>query len=190
MHGTTANLSPQSPTEPASTLSSTGSESTQSSVAPALAAASAFAIPLALSVSTSPSPQHPQVLAWYKSLRQPFFKPPDWAVPLAWAGIEAGLAMAAYRLVRAAPSAARTRALVTLGFNITMIGAWSRLFFGRRALATSTVAASAMVATGLVFVRQARRVDPVAARAGIPFVAWVGFATVLTGAIWGLNRRR
>jgi tryptophan-rich sensory protein len=159
-------------------------------VGPALAAASAFAIPLALSASTAPSPLHPKVLAWYKSLRQPFFKPPDWAVPLAWAGIEAGLATAAYRLVKARPSAARTRALVTLGFNITMIGAWSRLFFGRRALATSTVAAAAMVVTGADFVRQARRVDPVAARAGIPFVAWVGFATVLTAAIWGLNRRR
>jgi len=156
----------------------------------ALAAASAFAIPLALSASTSPSPLHPRTFAWYKSLRQPFFKPPDWAVPLAWAGIEACLAAAAYRLVKAEPSAARTRALATLGFNITMIGVWSRLFFGRRALATSTVAATAMVATGAVFVRQARRVDPVAANAGIPFVAWVGFASVLTAAIWRLNRNR
>lgn len=71
-----------------------------------------------------------------------------------------------------------------------MIGGWSRLFFKRRRLAVSTVAAASMVATGAEFVRQAKEVDTVASRAGIPFVAWVSFATVLTAGIWSLNRRR
>jgi translocator protein len=152
-------------------------------------ASSAFIVPTVLSASTSPSPNHPRVMLWYRSLRQPAFKPPDALIPIAWTGIEAALAAAGYRLLRAAPSPSRNRALGLLAANIAMIGGWSRLFFGRRSLAASTVAASAMVVTGAAFVRQAKEVDVVAAKAGVPFVAWVAFATVLTASIWRLNRK-
>jgi len=46
------------------------------------------------------------------------------------------------------------------------------------------------VATSAVFVQEAKRVDPVSAKAGLPLVAWVAFATVLTTTIWRLNKRR
>lgn len=153
-------------------------------------ASSAVLVPIALSASSSPSPNHPRIMAWYLTLRQPWFKPPDWLIPLAWTGIESALASAAYRLVRARPTPARSRALGLLGWNILMIGGWSRLFFKRQNLALSTAAAATMIGTGAAFVQQAKRVDGSAARAGMPFVAWVSFATVLTGTIWALNRRR
>jgi tryptophan-rich sensory protein len=120
----------------------------------------------------------------------PAFKPPDWIIPVAWAGIEVGLADSAYRLLRTAPSAGRSRALGWLAWNIMMIGGWSRLFFKRRRLGASTLAAASMVASGAALIRESRQVDPIASRAAIPFVAWVSFATVLTATIWGLNRRR
>ena len=154
----------------------------------ALAASSAFAVPLAMSMSSSPAPIHPVVMGWYLSLRKPWFKPPDVLIPLAWTGVEAGLAVAAYRLLRAAPSATRSGALALLACNTVAIGGWSRLFFGRRNIGGSVVAAGAMVASGAVFVQQAGKIDRVSARAGVPFVAWVGFATLLTAAIWQLNR--
>jgi tryptophan-rich sensory protein len=161
-----------------------------SPAAAAVLASGAFLVPLALSASSSPSPNHPQTMAWYQSLRVPFFKPPDWAVPIAWTAIQSALAAAAYRLLRAPPSAARSRALTLLGWNVTMIGAWSRLFFRRRALGASTAAAVTMVATGVAYVHDAKRVDPAAARDGVPFVAWVAFAALLTASIWRLNARR
>jgi len=153
-------------------------------------ASGAFALPLAMSASSSPSPAHPVTFAWYRSLRQPWFKPPDALVPVAWTAIEAGLAGAAYRLLRTAPGAARSRALALLAWNVFAIGAWSRLFFGRRQLGASVVAAATMVATGAAFVSAAEPVDHAAARAGLPFVAWLGFATLLTAAIWRLNSAR
>jgi len=143
-----------------------------------------------MSASSSPSPNHPRVFLWYQFLRKPWFKPPDWVIPLAWFGIEGALSAAAYRLLRSSPTPDRGRALSLLAWNVIMIGGWSRLFFKRRQLGTSTVAAAAMVASGVEYVRQASKVDAAAARAGIPFVAWVSFATVLTATIWSLNRRR
>jgi tryptophan-rich sensory protein len=127
-------------------------------------------------------------LLWYKLLRQPAFKPPDAVIPLAWSGIESALAFAAYRLLRGPSAPARDKSLAWLALNILSIGAWSRLFFGRRKLTASTLAAAAMVGTGAAYVAEARKTDSAAAAAGVPFVAWVGFATVLTAAIWRRNR--
>jgi tryptophan-rich sensory protein len=52
-------------------------------------------------------------------------------------------------------------------------GAWSRLFFKRRALGLRTVAAASMVATSVAFVKAAAPIDKPAARAGIPLVSWL-----------------
>lgn len=153
-----------------------------------LLAAAAYVVPLALSYSTAPSPNHPRTLLWYKTLRMPSFKPPDAAVPLAWAAIETTLAFAAYRLLRRPGSPARSRALAWLGANVVAIGGWSRLFFGQRNLPASTIAAATMIGSGAAFVAEARKVDGSASAAGVPFVAWVAFATVLTAAIWRRNR--
>ncbi len=159
-----------------------------SRTAAAVLASGVYLVPFALSRSTTPTPGHPTVSAWYYSLRQPAFKPPDVVIPLAWGGLQTGLAVAAYRLLRSPSSPARTRALGWLTGNVFAIGGWSRLFFGGRNLPGSTVAAATMIATGSAYVAEARSVDKVAAAAGVPFMAWVGFATVLTAAIWRLNR--
>ena len=154
----------------------------------AVVASLAYVVPFVLSRSTSPTPDHPRVLIWYKMLRQPNFKPPDIAIPIAWTLIESGLAVAAYRLLRSKPSEHRTASLALLAGNVAAIGGWSRLFFGRRNLPASTLAAAAMVGTGAAYVAAARPTDKLAAAAGVPLVAWVAFATVLTAAIWRRNR--
>jgi tryptophan-rich sensory protein len=154
----------------------------------ATVAATAYLLPYALSRSTSPTPDHPRVLLWYRLLRKPALKPPDIAIPLTWFGIESGLAFAGYRLLRKPQSPERDRALAWLAGNVTGIGLWSRLFFGSRDLPTSTVAAGALALAGAAYVHEARKVDRPAAAAGVPLVAWVCFATVLTAAIWRRNR--
>lgn len=133
----------------------------------------------------------PQKLAsgiWYRVLRKPAFKPPDPVIPVAWGLIDTALAVGAYRLLRRPSGPARNRALGLWALNVGMIGGWSALFFGRRNLPASTLAAAAMVGTGAAYVAQAKAVDRPAAAAGVPFVAWLGFATVLTAALWRKNR--
>ena len=169
------------------------SKPSESGLSPAMSAAvasCAFTVPLALSVSTSPTPNHPRIMAWYLSLREPAFKPPDWAIPIAWSGIEAALSVAAYRLLRSGPSPERSKALGLLGWNIFMIGGWNRFFFKRRSLPISTLAAASLVGTSVAFVQAAKPVDRAASKAGLPLVGWVAFATVLTATIWGLNPKK
>ena len=151
-------------------------------------ASAAWLVPALMSGSTAPSPNHPRVLLWYKTLRQPPWKPPDIAIPLAWMGIETCLAAAAYRLLRRPGSLARDLSLGWLATNVVGIGGWSWLFFGKRNLAASTVAAAGLLGTSVAYVACAREEDPKAAAEGLPLVAWVAFATVLTASIWRRNR--
>ena len=154
----------------------------------AVLASAAYVVPFMLSYSTTPTPDHPRVFFWYRTLREPAIQPPDAAFPIAWTAIESGLAYGGYRLLRATTSPARTRALALLALNVFGIGAWSRLFFGGRDLPASTVAAAALAVSSAAYVNEARKVDRPAAVAGVPLVAWVCFATVLTAAIWRRNR--
>lgn len=114
-------------------------------------------------------------------------QPPDIAIPIAWTAIETGLPFAAYRLLCKPASAGRTRSLAWLTGNVAAIGGWSRLFFGSRNLPASTVAAEAMIGTGVAYVAEARCTDAVATSAGIPLTIWVACATVLTAALWRRN---
>jgi tryptophan-rich sensory protein len=125
---------------------------------------------------------------WYRLLHKPAIQPPDVVIPAAWAIIDTGLAVAAYRLFRRPNSAPRNRALGLWALNVSLIGGWSGVFFGSRNLPASTALAATMVGTGVAYVAQARSVDKPAAAAGVPFVAWVAFATVLTAALWRRNR--
>ena len=165
-------------------------EAPQAGLSPVLSsvlASGAFVVPLALSFSTRLSPRRPRTLLWYRTLRQPPWKPADALIPLAWTGIESALALAAYRLLRQPSAPARNKSLGWLALNVVNIGSWSWLFFGKRNLPASTLAAAAMAGAGAAYVDQARKADLPAAVAGVPFVAWVAFATALTAAIWRRN---
>jgi translocator protein len=171
------------------TTDADGSNRLSPAVAALISSASVM-VPIAMSLSTTPSPNHPKIFVWYTLLRQPSFKPPDWLFPVAWTGIEASLAASAYRLLRSGPSVARARALGLWSANILLIGRWSRLFFGQRNLAHSTVAAAVLAGTSIAYLSEARKVDKLAARAAVPLVGWVAFATILTASIWALNSKR
>ncbi|HEX8420764.1 MAG TPA: TspO/MBR family protein, partial [Sphingomonas sp.] len=72
--------------------------------------------------------------------------------------------------------------------NTAMIGGWTELFFRKRELGPSALASGAMIASGAGYVAAAARVDRTAAAVGVPFVAWLGFATLLAARIWERNR--
>lgn len=125
---------------------------------------------------------------WYRLLRNPPFQPPDAVIPVAWTLIDTALSIGGCRLLRNPASPARNRALGWWVLNVALIGGWSGIFFGRRNLPASTVVAAAMVGTGAAYVAEASRVDKPAAAAGLPYVGWVAFATLLTAALWRRKR--
>lgn len=135
----------------------------------------------------APDPSHPGIRRWYRRLDKPGFTPPDAAFGAVWPVLETGLAVGGYRLLRRPPGAARNAAVGLWLLNTAMVGGWTQLFFREKRLGASTAASAAMVATSAAYVATAAKVDRPAAAVAVPFVAWLGFATLLAERIWRAN---
>ncbi len=135
----------------------------------------------------APDPSHPGTRRWYRRLDKPGFTPPDAAFGAVWPVLEAGLAVGGYRLLRQPSSTTRNAAVGLWLLNTAMVGGWTELFFRKKRLGASAAASGAMVASSAAYVAVAAKVDKPAAATGIPFVAWLGFATLLAERIWRAN---
>lgn len=136
----------------------------------------------------APDPQHPAIRRWYRRLDKPGFTPPDAAFGMVWPVLETGLAIGGYRLLRRPSGSDRNAAAGLWLLNTAMVGGWTELFFRRRRLGASALASGAMIATGTAYAASAAKVDRPAAALAVPFVAWLGFATLLAERVWARNR--
>jgi tryptophan-rich sensory protein len=150
-------------------------------------AGGAMAISALVGRRYSPEPSHPDIERWYHDLDKPSYTPPDPVFGAVWPALEVLLAVGGYRLLRAAPGRDRDTALALWLFNVAMIGGWTKVFFGERSLAGGSLAAAGMLASGGAYVEFARRVDGLAGAAGVPFAAWLAFATLLSEEVWRRN---
>lgn len=107
--------------------------------------------------------------------------------PIAWTAIEAALAYGGYRLLRSEPSPKRTTALALWVMNQVGIGGWSEVFFGQRSPGWGTIASAGLGVSAVGYVVTARETDEVASYLGVPLVAWIAFATLLSEEIWRTN---
>jgi tryptophan-rich sensory protein len=124
-------------------------------------------------------------------LKKPSFQPPRQAFPIVWPILYADLAAVSAstldRLGTENRGQARTYAAL-LGANLVLNAGWTWLFFIRRQLGVSALAAAALAASSADLTRRA-----VAARGSSGAVlglypAWCAFATLLSTRIWQLNR--
>ena len=124
---------------------------------------------------------------WYPTLAKPPITPPGWLFGPVWTALYLIMGYAAWRVWRKAGFGGAPAALTLFAIQLALNLAWSYLFFGRHwigaAFAEIIVLLIAIGATALAFART----DRVAARLLVPYIAWVAFASVLTGWIWMLN---
>ncbi|MBD8470561.1 TspO/MBR family protein [Sphingomonas sp. CFBP 8765] len=153
----------------------------------ALIVVSVLGVSAAIGRRNAPDPSHPRTRRWYKRLDKPSYTPPDAVFGAVWPVLETGLAVGGYRLLRQPAGPRRTSAVGLWLLNTAMVGGWTEIFFRKRALRSGAVVAGTMVATGGAYVAAAAKVDRPAALLGVPFVGWLGFATLLATRISARN---
>ncbi len=131
----------------------------------------------------------PQIPGWYAGLAKPSFNPPNWVFAPVWTTLFVLMALAAWRVWRAPLSQPdRKPGLMLYGVQLGLNLAWSAIFFGLQQPGWAAIEAGilwlAIAATGWRFAK----VDRWAGLAFLPYLAWVGYAIVLTTSIWMLNR--
>jgi tryptophan-rich sensory protein len=83
----------------------------------------------------------------------------------------------------------RRNYVVALVTNLILNGGWSWLFFNRRNLRASAIAAGALTLSSADLTRRAVAVRGKSAAPLGLYAAWCAFATALSTHIWILNRR-
>jgi len=133
----------------------------------------------------------PAESTWYASLKKPSFQPSRRVFPIVWPILYADIAAVSAATLDHLRSHDRVQArtyTALLTANLVLNASWTWLFFARRQLGASAVAAAALTASSADLTRRAVAARGRWAGALVAYPAWCAFATVLSTRIWQLNR--
>ena len=129
--------------------------------------------------------------AWYARLKKPSFQPPSQVFPIVWPILYADIAAVSASTLDHLRDQEREQArayAALLATNLVLNAGWTWLFFTRRQLGVSALAAAALTASSADLTRRAIAArGPSGAALGL-YPAWCAFATLLSTRIWQLNR--
>ncbi len=126
---------------------------------------------------------------WYTLLRKSKLQPSRKAFGPVWTGLYALIAVSGYRVWAKPKSRARSQALALWGAQLGLNGAWTWIFFGARKPVPALAEIGVLAGSIALYMRSARRVDPLASMLVVPYLGWVGFASLLNGAVVRKNPR-
>ena len=125
--------------------------------------------------------------AFYGQLARPFWAPPSWLFGPVWSLLYLLMGIAAWLVWREHGFRGAASALRLFAAQLLANALWTWIFFvwqqGALSLAGSVVLWALIACTLAAFWRRQR----LAALLLVPYLAWVGFATALTAALWRLN---
>ncbi len=125
---------------------------------------------------------------WYRRLRKPRWQPPDWLFGPAWTTIGLLCVASAVLAWRAGDDAQRSTEIGLFAANGVLNAGWSALFFKLRRPDLAMVEVVPLWLSVLALVVAFAPYRPVAAWLLLPYLAWVGFASVLNWKVYSLNR--
>lgn len=131
----------------------------------------------------------PNIPGWYAGLVKPSFNPPNWVFGPVWTTLYVMMAYAFFRVLHTPAAPEQRRAAMTAFLvQIALNAAWSWAFFWAHSpLGGVIVIVPLLIAIGAT-IRLFAPIDRMAAWLLAPYCAWVSFASVLTTAVYWLNR--
>ncbi len=143
-----------------------------------------FAVFLALVFAAAASGAVYMPGPWYVALNKPWWTPPDWVFPVAWAILYTGIAIAGWLVWRAG---GWSGAIAIWGIGLVLNGLWSYFMFGRQDIFGALIdVAGLWLATG-AFVFAAWPLDHRASLLFLVYWVWVSFAAALNFTVWRMN---
>lgn len=129
----------------------------------------------------------PNVSTWYAELVKPFFSPPNWIFGPVWTVLYLLMGVSLYLVWIARYKKTKKPALAMFGLQLTLNALWSLVFFGLHAPWVGVIVIVLLLCGIIATMRLFWPISKVASYLLVPYVAWVGFATVLNIAVAILN---
>jgi len=130
------------------------------------------------------------IKTWYPTIEKPIFNPPNWVFAPVWTLLFILMGIAAGRVWNQLETNKELvkKGLLFFGVQLALNALWSYLFFGLQniflALIEIILLRLVIYETYLIF----KKIDKKASYLLLPYLAWVGFATILTASIFWLNK--
>ena len=126
----------------------------------------------------------------YAALTLPSWAPPPWVFGPVWTVLYAMMGIAAWRVWLDHGWQGARGALSLYLFQLVINALWTWLFFGWELRGWAT--AEVFLLLGMVAVLQVQftRLNTLAGRLLLPYLAWVSFASILSYSVWRLNLSR
>lgn len=123
---------------------------------------------------------------WFAALDLPTIVPPGWVFGVAWTALYTMLGLALAMILHA--RGARGRGLAITAFMVQLAAnfAWSPVFFGQRQVTTALFLIVFIFISAIITTILFGRIRKAAAWLMVPYLCWLGFASVLN---WDIDRR-
>jgi len=131
----------------------------------------------------------PSIPGWYAGLTKPAFNPPNWLFAPVWTVLYALMGLAAWLVYdKGVRRADVKRALFVFVAQLILNVGWSITFFGAHQILGAFVIIVALWILILGTILRFLKISKAAAFLLVPYLLWVGFATVLNVSLYVLNR--
>ncbi len=129
------------------------------------------------------------VRTWYPTIVKPSFTPPNWLFGPAWTILYALMGIALYLVWQKAEQGVVVRTAVIVFFvQLGLNALWSFIFFGMQSPFWAFVEIVLLWMCILTTIILFWKISTTASLLLVPYILWVTYASVLTFAIWQLNR--
>ena len=124
---------------------------------------------------------------WFDALAKPDFMPPGWLFGAAWAILYILLGLVLAMLLHARGARRRGVAIGLFLLQLLLNYLWPPLFFGFHQIGWSLLLNVAMIVLTIILAVLLWWIRRAAALLLLPYLAWIGFAALLTASIAALN---
>ncbi len=129
----------------------------------------------------------PAIPSWYASLQKPTFTPPSWLFSPVWIFLYILMGVALYLIWQAGSQREAKTALVLFALQLILNISWSVIFFGLRSPMWAFLEIIVLLLAIFLTILKSLRVSKTAGYLLLPYLIWVGFASVLNYFFWRLN---
>ena len=147
-----------------------------------------FALAVSIAAAAAGSLTEMSVHHWYLRLAKPVWTAPSQLFGPVWTILYTLMGISLWRLwILPHETASRPSALVLFAFQLILNAIWTPLFFGLHRMWAAFGVILALEAVLIACAALFQSLDPWAAYLFVPYLLWVGFASVLNYAVARLN---
>ena len=129
----------------------------------------------------------PAIPTWYKTLKTPFFTPPNWIFSPVWISLFILMGVSLFMVWRRQDHPGFKLALIFFLIQLILNILWSAAFFGLRSPLLGLIDIGLLWVAILLTIRYCLRISKAAGLLLLPYMFWVSFAVFLNFALWILN---